>query len=299
MTVATAAGGRELTWADVPRAAIWAALGEALRALGAEAGRKGAAEPGRPGREGAAEPGRPGRAGAGLAGAPSRGGPPAVLSVVDAGGGSGGFAVPLAAAGHRVLVIDPNADALAALARRAAEGGVADRVSARQADLVDLPTLVRPGSVDLLLCHDVLEHVESPTAALAALISTLRPGGLLSVVAANRAGPVLARALAGRFGEAEHALADPFGRTGPADTPRRFDLAELTALVEACGAEVIAARGARIVTDLLPAAGRSAAGPGGPAALARLERALAEIPEYRAVAAAVHILARRGAADAR
>ena len=55
----------------------------------------------------------------------------AELTVVDVGGGTGGFAVPLAQAGHRVTVVDASPDALAALTRRAAEAGVADRVARR------------------------------------------------------------------------------------------------------------------------------------------------------------------------
>lgn len=41
-----------------------------------------------------------------------------VLDIVDAGGGTGGFAVPLAALGHTVTVVDPSPDSLAALERR-------------------------------------------------------------------------------------------------------------------------------------------------------------------------------------
>src|SRR3954466_8507042 len=43
------------------------------------------------------------------------------LDVLDAGGGTGGFAVPLAERGHQVTVVDPSPDALAALGRRVAE----------------------------------------------------------------------------------------------------------------------------------------------------------------------------------
>src|SRR6266705_408777 len=75
------------------------------------------------------------------------------LVVLDVGGGTGGFAVPLAEAGHRVTVVDASPDALAALTRRAAEAGVADRISARQGDGDRLAELVAPGSVDLILCH--------------------------------------------------------------------------------------------------------------------------------------------------
>ena len=54
--------------------------------------------------------------------------------IVDVGGGTGGFAVPLAQLGHRVEVIDPSPDALAALDRRAREADVADRVTGQQGD---------------------------------------------------------------------------------------------------------------------------------------------------------------------
>ena len=53
---------------------------------------------------------------------------------LDLGGGTGGLAVPLAELGHHVTVVDPSPDALAALARRAGEAGVADRVTAVQGD---------------------------------------------------------------------------------------------------------------------------------------------------------------------
>ena len=44
-----------------------------------------------------------------------------VLDIVDVGGGTGGLAVPFAALGHNVTVVDPSPDALAAAQRRAAE----------------------------------------------------------------------------------------------------------------------------------------------------------------------------------
>ncbi|MCW2500665.1 MAG: putative metallothionein SmtA, partial [Frankiales bacterium] len=93
------------------------------------------------------------------------------LVVVDAGGGTGGFAVPLAEAGHHVTVVDPSPDSLAALQRRAAERGL--RVEALQGDLGDLPQLVAPGSADLVLCHSVLEVVDDARAALVAVAGTL------------------------------------------------------------------------------------------------------------------------------
>jgi S-adenosylmethionine-dependent methyltransferase len=107
------------------------------------------------------------------------------ITAVDVGGGTGGFAVPLATAGHRVTVVDASPDALAALTRRAAEAGVGDRVTAVQGDGDALADLVPPGSVDLVLCHSLLEVVDDPNRVVESLAAVLQPGGAASVVVAS------------------------------------------------------------------------------------------------------------------
>src|SRR5688572_1813021 len=145
------------------------------------------------------------------------------LTIVDAGGGTGGFAVPLAALGHRVTVVDPSPDSLASLERRAAEEvpGRVLALTAVQGDLDSLLDAVDPGTVDVALCHNVLEVVDDPGAGLARVAAAVRPGGLASVVASNRSAAVLARALSGHFAEAAAAIDDEAGRWGPADAARR------------------------------------------------------------------------------
>lgn len=218
----------------------------------------------------------------------------AALDVLDAGGGTGGFAVPVAELGHRVIVVDPSPDALAALERRVAEAGVGELVRAVQGDTATLPDLLAPASVDVALCHGVLEHVEDPAAALAAVLGCLRPAATVSVLAANRYALVLARAVAGHLAEARHALLDPAGRWGSADPmPRRFDEAALVALLTGAGLAVSAVHGVRIFTDLVP--GPLVDGePGATAALLELEAAAAEHPTLRAIAGQLHLLATRG-----
>src|SRR5262249_29982414 len=54
--------------------------------------------------------------------------------VLDVGGGSGIWAVPLARSGCLVTVVDPSPNALATLHRRATEAGVAELVSPVQGD---------------------------------------------------------------------------------------------------------------------------------------------------------------------
>jgi SAM-dependent methyltransferase len=212
-----------------------------------------------------------------------------VLDVLDVGGGTGGLAVPLAALGHRVTVGDPSPDALASLQRRAGETGVS--VQAVQGDAAGLLDVAGPASADLVLCHGVLEHVDDVAPAVAALAAVLRPDGALSVLAAHRNAVVVARAAAGRFAEARHALADPDGRWGPGDPmPRRFTEAGLVDLLAAAGLRVGEVHGVRTVADLVPG-GLVDHDPDAADALVELELATAHLPEFRAVASQLHVLA--------
>ncbi len=212
------------------------------------------------------------------------------LRVLDVGGGSGGFAVPLARLGHDVTVVDPSADALATLERRARTAGVGDRVRGLQGDgdrLDELP--LGTGGHDLALCHAVLEVVDDPATTLAGITRALRPGGRVSVLTVNRAGAVLARALGGHPKEALALLEDRDpapGRTRPAR--RRFAPAELLALVEDAGLRAGEWRGVAVVADLLDAASGA-----DPDAVRRLELALATTSPHRDVAAGLHVLATR------
>jgi SAM-dependent methyltransferase len=215
-------------------------------------------------------------------------GPP--LQVLDVGGGSGMFAVPLAQLGHQVTVVDPSADALATLHRRAATVGAGDRVRGVQGD-GDRMSSVLPADdhFDLVLCHYVLEVVDDPASTLRQVADVLRPGGRLSAASANRAGAVLARAIGGHPVEARALLtgADPApARGGPAR--RRFSPGELLALVAGAGLEPGEWRGVSVVTDLLGASTGADA-----QALRALELSLASTSPYRDVATAVHVLATR------
>ncbi|ROT31242.1 methyltransferase domain-containing protein [Micromonospora sp. HM5-17] len=212
------------------------------------------------------------------------------LSVLDVGGGTGGFAVPLAEAGHRVTVVDASPDALAALTRRAAEAGVAERVSAVQGDGDALADLVEPASVDLVLCHAVLEVVDDPAGVVAAVAAALRPGGAASLLVASRAAAVLSRVTNGHLDVAAALLADPDGRAGPRDTlRRRYDADSAAALLRAAGLEVEQIHGVRVFADLVPAVAAET----DPQALLELELAAAARPPYRDVAAQLHLFARR------
>ncbi|MGY1746229.1 class I SAM-dependent methyltransferase [Blastococcus sp. SYSU D00695] len=224
----------------------------------------------------------------------------APLRVLDVGGGSGTLAVPLALLGHSVTVVDPSADALATLRRRADTAGVGGSVHAVQGDGDRLHELSLPdgGSTDgggtdtgydLVLCHAVLEVVDDPAVTLREVARAVRTGGTVSVVTANRAGAVLARALGGHPKEALALLEDRDpapGRTRPA--ARRFAPADLLALVRDAGLEPGEWRGVAVVADLLDADSGA-----DPDAVRRLELRLAGLSPYRDAAARLHVLANR------
>jgi 2-polyprenyl-3-methyl-5-hydroxy-6-metoxy-1,4-benzoquinol methylase len=205
------------------------------------------------------------------------------LDIVDVGGGTGGLAVPFAALGHNVTVVDPSPDALAAAQRRAAEAGA--RLVSVQGEAASLDSLVGPA--DLVICHNVLEYVDEPADAMSAIARVLRPSATVSVLASNAVAAVLHRALAGRFAEARVLLED-----AAACTPRRFTLPELIALVEQAGLHAGEAHGLRIFSGLVPGAlldGDAAA----TEALRALEEAAASTPPLRDIAAQLHVLGHR------
>jgi len=81
--------------------------------------------------------------------------------------------VPLAIAGHRVTVIDASPDALASLGRRAAEAGVADRISYQVLDAA----AGLPGPFDVITTFDVVHDAVDPLGLLRSIRDALSPGG--------------------------------------------------------------------------------------------------------------------------
>lgn len=205
------------------------------------------------------------------------------LEVVDLGGGTGGVATALATRGHRVTVIDPSPDALASLERRTAEAGLHGRIQARQGDAADLIDVVGERSTDVVVCHRVLEVVESPAEALAAMAAVLRPGGALSLLASQRKAAVLGHAMAGHVALARRVWQDP----------ARFDHDRLVDLVTAAGFTLQASHGVGAVSDHVPESVVESE-PGAHAELAALDAELSTDAAFRALAPQVHLFARVG-----
>jgi S-adenosylmethionine-dependent methyltransferase len=214
----------------------------------------------------------------------------AAATVLDCGGGSGRFAVPLAVAGATVTVVDISVDALATLRRRAVEAGVSDQIVPVQGDVEALADVVAPASFDLVLAHGILEVVDPLPAAFAGVAATVRAGGVLSILVSNPVAAVLGRALAGDLGGAERELT----LLDPGAVPDQASPAVIQRLCAERGLIVEQVHGIGVFRDLVP--GTALDVPGARDALARLEDACAQRSPFAEIAARVHLLARRPAA---
>jgi SAM-dependent methyltransferase len=214
------------------------------------------------------------------------------LDVLDLGGGTGSDAVRLAQLGHRVTVVDPSPDALASLHRRGIEAGLDQPVTGVQGDATDLPEHVPPSAFDLVVCHGVLEYVDDPTDALATVATVLRPGGHVSVIVAGRNAAVAARALAGDFVTAQTLLGRSAATWDLREMgPRRFVPTEVDELLRTGGFTPVETAAVRVFADLVPSAIADTE-PGSREALYALERLLRTSPEFTALSAGLHTIAR-------
>jgi S-adenosylmethionine-dependent methyltransferase len=142
-----------------------------------------------------------------------------------------------------------------------------------------------------VLCHGVLEIVEDPAAALVALARVLRPGGTLSLLVNQRHAAVVARAMAGHFGQAR-SLLDPSTEDGAGAPNHRFTADEIAALLDQTGFDAASMHAVRVFVDLVPSSLVDLE-PGAGQALVDLELAVAARPEYLTLATQIHTLATR------
>ena len=214
------------------------------------------------------------------------------LRVLDAGGGTGEFGRRLAQRGHALTLLDPSAAMLAIARDKAARAGVAGRCHFLQAGVEALPGALGGERCDVVLCHNVLEYVDDPAVVVRGLGATLRPGGLLSLVAMNSYALPL-RSLLQR-GEPEEALTT-LGRREFTNrfgiTARTFEPAALVALVRAGGLAPAAWYGLRMFYDYTADPRKTE--PHYYDAVKRLETAARATDPYRQIGRDTQLLARR------
>jgi S-adenosylmethionine-dependent methyltransferase len=147
-------------------------------------------------------------------------------------------------------------------------------------------------SFDVILCHNVLEFLDDPIAALCGAARALRDASaILSILVRNRAGEVLKAAIQlGDLAAAENNLTAEWGQDSLyGGRVRLFTLASLQAMLNAASLAVIAERGVRGVADYLPS---QISRISEYERIFELERKLGTRPEYAAIARYTQCIAR-------
>jgi S-adenosylmethionine-dependent methyltransferase len=180
---------------------------------------------------------------------------PAQATALDLGCGTGAMAIRLARLGVHVTALDSSPAMLDIARRTALDAGVDSRVKLQHGDVTESANLFIPGSFDVILCHNLLEYVEDPSAVLRVAARLLRgTSAILSILVRNQAGEVLKAALlngdlsaAGKNLSAASAQESLYG--GDA---RLFTCDAMEKLLRQASLTVAAGRGVRVIADYLP-----------------------------------------------
>ena len=148
----------------------------------------------------------------------------------------------------------------------------------------DAATAFSPGFFDAITCHTLVEYVPGPQDLLQALVATLKPGGLLSLLAVNPHSDALRWALAkGDLEQAHQALGQTRSSTTLFGINRHVYTGEtLRQTLAELGMESVATYGVRIFADYLPA--EKLADPVFFASLVELEMAAGSLVPYKLIA---------------
>jgi S-adenosylmethionine-dependent methyltransferase len=221
--------------------------------------------------------------------------PQATLSLLalDLGGGTGAIAVRLARLGLHVTLLDTSLPMLDFAQRAAREAGVSERIALKHGDASHLANMFHAGSIDVILCHNILEYVDDPCAVLRGAARTLRdPSSILSVLVRNQAGEVLKAAIQeGDLAASDHNLTAEWGHESLyGGRVRLFTSESLQAMLQESSLAVTAERGVRVLSDYLPP---SISRSDEYERILELEHKLGSRGEFAAIARYTHCLAHR------
>ena len=171
--------------------------------------------------------------------------------------------------------------------------GVTERIALKHGDATQFANLFDSGSLDLILCHNILEYVDDPCAVLGSAARALRdPSSIVSVLVRNQAGEVLKAAIHdGDLAATEHNLTAEWGHESLyGGGVRLFTAESLQATLLEASLAVTAERGVRVMSDYLP---RRISRSDEYERVLALERKLGRQPDFAAISRYTHYLARR------
>ncbi len=175
------------------------------------------------------------------------------MRILDAGAGTGRLAVRLSLLGHRVRALDPSPRMLVLAQANAAAAGpaVEERLTFAAGTIEGLQSQ-NIHCYDVAVAHHVLEYVPDPVAAVRALAASLRTGGHVTLVSANRLAHPLRLASQGKGpGEVRASMQERRFRTELFGGWRtEYTPLELELFSSIAGLETVALRGVGVFANL-------------------------------------------------
>jgi ubiquinone/menaquinone biosynthesis C-methylase UbiE len=219
------------------------------------------------------------------------------MRVLDAGCGLGDMAFALFDKVEKLVLLDFSEKMIEGAKKRlAAQYPAIDqaRITFIHAPVEELESGLPQGTFHLIVCHNTLEYLEEPQAALESLVKRLAPRGLISLVVANRFSEAFKLALA-KFDlvgarlvlHTKNSTADLFDHA----PKRTFSFEELEEMAGELELKVVARHGIRIFADYLPES--VAKDPENFQLLFELEKQAASQPPYIHVARYLQVICKK------
>ena len=215
---------------------------------------------------------------------------------LDVGGGTGFASMQLARLGYEVVLLD-GSEPMLRIARQGAEAcGMTSRISFCHAETGQLRELFAAESINFVICHNLLEYTEDPSATVRDIAHVIRKDGAVSLLVRNRAGEVLKDAV--RSGDWKLATADLTAEAVVdslyGNRLRLFAPADVREMIARAGLEVVGEHGVRVFFDYV--------GIENPtdetySQIFELELELGARPEFYAIARYIQVIARRSGAS--
>ena len=215
------------------------------------------------------------------------------LRILDAGGGNGYACIPFAQNGCQVVVADYSEAMLSDGQKLMSELGLEKNVSFVLTRLEDLSDAIHAQEFDVVMCHNVLQYVESIPVVLRSILRPLKSQGIVSVICMNRYSAVYHQAfLWGDLQAAKAATGVTETNTLFGSTARTLAVDEMVQVLEDQGCVIQADYGLRCMIDYWGDNERKTE-PDALAQLVELELALSAEYPYKLLARFFQVIAQK------